>query len=410
MSNPIRDKHIVLGVTGSIASYKAADLASKLTQDGAKVDVILTQSALQFVTPLTFQSVTGRRAFTDADFWGYEAHVLHVGLGHSTNLVVIAPATANTMAKLAHGLADNLLSVTALAAHCPLLIAPAMDAGMYDHPATQANVEILRQRGVIFVGPNQGRMASGLSGLGRMVEPTEVLGEIRRVLAQSGILKGRKVVVTAGGTQEPIDTVRVVTNHSSGKQGFHIAQAALDLGADVTLISAPVHLPTPAGARRVDVRTAQEMLEAVLREVECADALIMAAAPADFRPANPAGQKLKKSRGVPEIQLELAPDILAHISQLKAQKGYPRLLVGFAAETENLLENAAAKLRGKKLNLLVANDVSASDSGFVVDTNRVILLEPEGNIERLPLLTKAQVAEVVMTRVCDLLGIDALER
>jgi phosphopantothenoylcysteine decarboxylase / phosphopantothenate---cysteine ligase len=410
MSNPIRGKTIILGVTGSIACYKAADLASKLTQAGAKVEVILTESAEKFVSPITFQSVTGRRAYGEADLWGYEAHVLHVGLGHSTNLMVIAPATANTIAKLAHGHADNLLTVTALAARCPLMIAPAMDAGMYDHPATQANVEILQQRGAIILGPNEGRMASGLSGVGRMVEPPEILGEVRRVLSKDGTLKGRKIVVTAGGTEEPIDPVRVITNHSSGKQGFHLAQAALDLGAEVTLVAAPVNLPTPSGAKRINVQTAEQMLNVVLREVECADALIMAAAPADFRPVNPAAQKLKKSGGVPQIELELAPDILAHVARLKEDKGYPRLTIGFAAESENLFENAAAKLRAKKLNLMVGNDVSAPDAGFEVDTNRVILIEPEGTIERLPLLTKSEVSEIVMTRVCDMLGLYSLER
>jgi phosphopantothenoylcysteine decarboxylase / phosphopantothenate---cysteine ligase len=410
MSNPIRGKTIILGVTGSIACYKAADLASKLTQAGAKVEVILTESAEKFVSPITFQSVTGRRAYGEADLWGYEAHVLHVGLGHSTNLMVIAPATANTIAKLAHGQADNLLTVTALAARCPLMIAPAMDAGMYDHPATQANVEILQQRGAIILGPNEGRMASGLSGVGRMVEPPEILGEVRRVLSKDGTLKGRKIVVTAGGTEEPIDPVRVITNHSSGKQGFHLAQAALDLGAEVTLVAAPVNLPTPSGAKRINVQTAEQMLNVVLREVECADALIMAAAPADFRPVNPAAQKLKKSGGVPQIELELAPDILAHVARLKEDKGYPRLTIGFAAESENLFENAAAKLRAKKLNLMVGNDVSAPDAGFAVDTNRVILIEPEGTIERLPLLTKSEVSEIVMTRVCDMLGLYSLER
>jgi phosphopantothenoylcysteine decarboxylase / phosphopantothenate---cysteine ligase len=411
MTTPLQNKHIVLGITGSIACYKGADLASKLTQAGARVDVILTQGAAQFLTPLTFQSVTGRRAFREEDLWGNEAHVLHVGLGHSTDLVVIAPATANTMAKLAHGIADNLLTVTALAASCPLLIAPAMDEGMFSHPATQANVEILKSRGAVIVGPASGHLASGLEGIGRMVEPQVVLGEIRQLLARGGPLNGRKVVVTAGGTQEPIDLVRVISNRSSGKQGFSLVQAALDLGAEVTLVAGPVQLPTPPGARRLDVETAQQMLEAVLAEVKDADALVMAAAVADFRPVNPAQQKIKKEQGLPDIRLELAPDILSAVAQQKMELGCPKITVGFAAESQKLYENARAKLQAKKLDLIVANDITATDAGFAVDSNRVKILSPEGNVETLPLLTKMQVGEHVMERVAALLaGEDQLER
>ena len=230
-------KHILLGVTGSIAAYKAADLASKLTQAGAQVDVILTNAAEKFVTPLTYQSVTGRKAYTDKDLWGDEAHVLHVNLGKTADLLVIAPCTADTMAKLAHGMADNLLTVTALAATCPILIAPAMDGGMFYHPATQANLQTLQTRSVLVAGPAAGHLASGLKGVGRMLEPIEILGHIRIALGKKGILAGKKIIVTAGGTQEAIDPVRVITNHSSGKQGYALAQAALDAGAKVTLIN-----------------------------------------------------------------------------------------------------------------------------------------------------------------------------
>jgi phosphopantothenoylcysteine decarboxylase / phosphopantothenate---cysteine ligase len=403
MSNPIVDKNIILGVTGSIAAYKAADLASKLTQAGARVDVILTSGATQFITPLTFQSVTGRRAFADQDLWGHEAHVLHVGLGHSTALVVIAPATANTLAKLAHGLADNLLTVTALAAVCPLIIAPAMDGGMFNHPATQANLDILKQRGAIVIGPDAGHLASGLSGVGRMVEPMEVLGQIRLALGRNGPLKNKKVVVTAGGAQEPIDSVRMIANRSSGKQGFSLAQAALDLGAQVTLICGPVSLPTPAGVRRVDVNTTEEMQQAVLSEVKNADVLLMAAAPADFRPVNPAGRKIKKIDGVPEIKLEFAPDILAAVAKQKEGIGCPRVMVGFAAETQDLLANAQSKLQAKKLDLIVANDVSEPDSGFSVDDNRITLIDTTGNIKDYPLMKKTEAAELVLERVVTIL-------
>jgi phosphopantothenoylcysteine decarboxylase / phosphopantothenate---cysteine ligase len=367
------------------------------------LDVILTSSAAQFVTPLTFQSVTGRRAFVDSDMWGSDGHILHVGLGHSSDLVVIAPATANTLAKLAHGLADNFLTVATLASQCPLLLVPAMDVGMFSHAATQKNLEILRERGAIVVGPAEGRMASGLSGMGRMVEPTEVMGAIRVALSREGKLKGRKVVITAGGTMEPVDTVRVLANRSSGKQGFSLAQAALDLGAQVVLISGPAYLPNPSGARIINIQTAQEMLGAVLKESRDADALVMAAAVADFRPSQPASKKLKKESGIPEIKLELAPDILSAVAQLKSEEGCPLVTVGFAAESQNLLENAISKLRSKKMDLIIANDITSRDAGFSVDTNRVAILDTNGNVETLPLMTKIEVAEIVMERVASLL-------
>jgi phosphopantothenoylcysteine decarboxylase / phosphopantothenate---cysteine ligase len=392
-------KQIILGVTGSIACYKAADLASKLTQAGAKVDVILTPAALEFVTPLTFQSVTGRRAFTEADLWGNQGHVTHVGLGHQADLLVIAPITANTIARLAHGLADNLLCVTALAAQCPLLIAPAMDGGMYEHPATQANLEILRSRQVSIIGPASGHLASGLSGVGRMVEPQEILGQIRLTLARSGPLRGKKVIVTAGGTQEPIDPVRVIANRSSGKQGFSLAQTALDLGAEVTLICGPVNLPTPPGAQRIDVQTAQEMQDAVLDAIKAADLLLMAAAVADFRPADPSEHKLKKEDGAPLIRLTKTCDILEAVAQHKTRMGFPRFTVGFAAESRDLLQNAQSKLIAKRLDLIVANDITAPDAGFGVDTNRVTLLFSDGTQEALALQTKLQVADAIFERL-----------
>jgi phosphopantothenoylcysteine decarboxylase/phosphopantothenate--cysteine ligase len=406
MTNPIKDKRILLGVTGSIACYKAADLASRLAQGGALVDVILTQAATQFVTPLTFQSVTGRRAYVDADLWGSEGHVQHIGLAHAADLLVIAPTSANTIARLAHGIADNLLCVTALAARCPLLVAPTMDGGMYTHPATQANLEVLRQRGATLLGPVEGHLASGLSGIGRMVEPPELFGHVRLALAKNGPLSGRLMIVTAGGTQEPIDPVRAITNRSSGKQGFAIAQEALDLGARVELITGPTAaLPPPVGAGRHEVRTAQDMLEAVLDCIPQADVLVMAAAVADFRPADPAGYKLKKEAGVPQIRLEETPDILAAVAQYRSSHGFPLVTVGFAAESQRLLENAAAKLKAKRLDLIVANDISASDAGFAVDQNRVTLLDAEGGVDSLPLMSKAEVAEVVMGRVVKKLGV-----
>ena len=396
--SPLTDKKILLGVTGSIAAYKSVDLASKLTQAGALVDVIMTEAATRFITPLTFQSVTGRKAFTD--LWGDEAHVIHVGLGESADLFVIAPATANTMAKIANGLADDLLSVTALAARCPILIAPAMDGGMYAHPATQANEKILRERGIIFVGPAEGRMASGLIGKGRMVEPPELLGHIRYTLSRGGVFKNKKVVVTAGGTQEDIDPVRFISNHSSGKQGFAVAQAALDRGADVILITAPTNQIAPIGVNLINVRSADEMGDAALRAAADADVLIMAAAVADFKPEASADQKIKRG-AITNYQLPLTKtvDILSAVAEQKEKIGKPKVVVGFAAETQNLIDNAREKVFKKKLSLIVANDVSAKDAGFFVDTNRVTIIDAGGGAQTLPLMSKAEVAEAVCERV-----------
>jgi phosphopantothenoylcysteine decarboxylase/phosphopantothenate--cysteine ligase len=390
------NKRIILGVTGSIAAYKAADLASKLAQAGAQVDVILTGAAEKFVTPLTFQSVTGRRAYTDGDLWGNEAHVLHVGLGHAADLLVIAPCTANTIAKLAHGQSDGLLAVTALATSAPLLIAPAMDGGMYDHPATQENIEILKKRGATFIGPAEGHLASGLSGVGRMLETPEVIGYIRILLGQNGPLARKKIVVTAGGTQEPLDPVRVITNRSSGKQGYALAQSALDMGAQVTLITTPTSLTHPTGAKVIRVETAKEMLTAVLAEASKSDALIMAAAVADFRPKDMAQDKIKKESGIPQIELEATEDILKGVAEQRAETNCPRVVVGFAAESRDLLANAEHKLKSKGLDFIAANDVSASGAGFAVETNRVTLLFADGRNENLPLMSKTEVAEIIL--------------
>ncbi|RCK73783.1 MAG: Phosphopantothenoylcysteine decarboxylase [Anaerolineae bacterium] len=404
MGNILSGKRILLGVSGSIACYKAADLASKLTQQGAVVTCVLTSAAREFITPLTFQSVTGQPAYTDQDLWGSEGHIQHVGLGHQADLIVIAPASANTIAKLAHGICDNLLTLACLAATCPILLAPAMDSGMYTHPATQANVQTLRERGVYIAGPGIGRMASGLSGLGRMLEPPEIIGHMRHLLGrQEGKLRGKRVVVTAGGTAEPIDAVRTLTNRSSGKQGFAIAQAAIDQGAEVTLIAGPTSLPTPVGAKRIDIQTAQEMLNAVLESVSDADALIMAAAVADYRPERPVAQKLSKEQGIPQIQLTLTPDILSAVAQLRAHSGFPRAVIGFAAESSDLIEHARQKLTRKKLDLIVANDITAPDAGFGTDTNRVTLIDPGGNVQTFPLMTKDEVAELILHRLIALL-------
>ncbi len=401
-------KRILLGVTGSIAAFKAAALASRLAQQRSKVDVIMTEAAVRFIAPLTFQALTGRPVYTD--MWatdssgGLGTHIAHVGLAHEADLLLIAPCTAQTMARVALGLADNLLSVTALAARCPILLAPAMDAGMYENPATQQHVQTLTERGVHFAGPTAGRMASGLEGLGRFLEPEEILGHARYLLGRGGPLAGRRLVVTAGPTREPIDPVRYLTNQSSGKQGFAIAQAALDAGADVTLIAGPSYLPTPVGALRIDVTTAQDMQTAVL-EHACgtppADVLIMSAAVADYRPAVYSEQKIKKDdiagQGGISLQLSLTrnPDILLEVA---GQPHRPQLCIGFAAESENLIAHAQQKLQRKQLDMIVANDITVADAGFAVDTNRVTLITTRG-AEELPLMSKSEVADHILARV-----------
>ena len=409
--NVLQDKRLIHGITGSIAAFKAAELSSKLTQMGAMVDAILTPAAEKFITSLTLQSVTGRRAYTEDDLWGGEAHVLHIGLARGADLLIIAPCTANTIAKLAHGEADNLLTITALAAQCPLLIAPAMDGGMLDHPATRENLAKLKERGAYIAGPAEGHLASGLSGNGRLIEPQELTGHIRLVLGRKGRLAAKKVVITAGGTQEPLDPVRVLTNRSSGKQGYALAQAALDAGAEVALISTPTALLPPIGAHMVPVQTAKQMLEAVLDESAKADALIMAAAVADFRPKETAENKLKRRDGIPQIELEETDDILEAVLRRKSgSKGLgtrdakkPFITVGFAAESQALIENAGDKLKAKKLDLIVANDITAKDAGFGMDTNRVVLLYPNGKQERLPLMTKTEAADIILERLAALM-------
>jgi phosphopantothenoylcysteine decarboxylase / phosphopantothenate---cysteine ligase len=396
-------KRLILGVTGSIAAYKAADLASKLTQAGAQVDVILTNAAEKFISPLTFQSVTGRRAYVDSDLWGSEAHVLHVGLGHTVDLLIVAPCTANTLAKLAHGSADSLLTVTALAANCPLLIAPAMDGGMFDHPATRENLDTLKKRGAVILGPSEGHLASGLSGTGRMLEPMEILGHARIALGQKGALAGKRILVTAGGTQEPLDPVRVLTNRSSGRQGYALAQAALDAGAQVILITTPTTLTPPVGARLINVQTAKQLLDCVLAESAQSDALIMAAAVADFRPRHQAKDKIKKEGGIPQIELEATEDILKTVSGQRRSRQRRFVVIGFAAESRDLLENATSKLKSKGLDFIAANDISAQDAGFAVETNRVTLLFADGRKETLPLMSKSEVAETIIERLAALL-------
>ena len=390
---PLEGRHIALGVTGSISAYKAADLASKLRQAGATVEVVMTPAAAQFVTPLTFQSLTGRAVVLDM-FAAAEAEA-HVEVARRADALVIAPASADCMANLASGRTPDMVTLTALATVAPVLVAPAMDSQMWAHPATQANVEMLRARGVTFVGPAEGRLASGRTGAGRLAEPAAIVGALRALLGRAGgDLSGRHVVVSAGPTQEPIDPVRYVGNRSSGKMGFAIAEAARDRGARVTLVTGPVALETPPGIERRDVSTVARML-AVLQEVTAAaDALVMSAAPADFGPENPATQKMKKTPGQESMRIDLAknPDILASLPA-----GGVR--VGFAAETENLAENAVAKLASKRLAFIVANDVTAAGSGFGTETNQVTIFHDDGRVDALPLMSKYAVAHAILDRI-----------
>ncbi len=398
MPNPLAQRSIALGVTGSIACYKAVDLASKLTQAGALVDVIMTREALQFLTPLTFRSITHRPVITDVFDPQSELSIDHVAIAERADAVIVAPATAHTIAKLALGLADDALTTTALATQAPLIIAPAMDAHMFDNAATQRNVSTLKSGSCIIAGPAKGRLASGLTGKGRLLETPELLGCLRQTLGRDGDFSGRKVVVSAGGTQEPIDPVRVIANHSSGKMGFAIAEAARDRGADVTLATAPTALPNPYGVSIVSVQTALQMQDAVRRECADADALIMAAAVADWRSANASDQKVKKGEADSwSVELVKNPDIVAGIDSNILVK------VGFAAESEDLLANARSKLFSKGLHLIAANDITADDSGFGADTNKVILLDSEGGCHPLPLMSKYDVAHQILDRVVEYL-------
>jgi phosphopantothenoylcysteine decarboxylase / phosphopantothenate---cysteine ligase len=398
MTDGLAGKRIALGVCGGIAAYKAADLASKLTQAGAQVDVIMTEPAQRFVTPLTFAALTHREVRTDLyrDWLGEDTG--HVALAHGVAALVVAPATAQTIARLALGLADDLLSAVALSTTAPLLIAPAMEPQMYAHPATQGHLRTLRERGALVMTPGEGRMASGLLGVGRLPEPAEILGALRVLLGRGGPLAGRRVVVTAGGTQEPLDPVRYIGNRSSGQMGWALAEAALELGADVTLIHGPVGPAPPYGVTAVRVGTTREMEAAVRAAAPGATALIMAAAPADFRPARLATQKIKKTPGQDTLTLDLVrnPDILAGLRDLPGAEGLVR--VGFAAETEQLLENARGKLEAKGLDLIVANEATSSIGAA---ESAVTLLDAAG-IEALPAQPKAVTARQILARVAQL--------
>jgi phosphopantothenoylcysteine decarboxylase/phosphopantothenate--cysteine ligase len=394
----LEDKRVVLGVSGGIAAYKAADLASKLTQAGAQVDVIMTESAQKFVTPLTFSALTHRPVRTDvfADWLGEDTG--HVGLAHDAGILVVAPATAHTIARLALGLSDDLLSPVYLSTQAPVLIVPAMESGMYRHPATQEHIETLRSRGAVVMEPGEGHLASGATGVGRMPEVPEIVAAIRRTLGMNGALAGRRVVVTAGGTQEPIDPVRFVGNGSSGKMGYSIAEEAYYAGAEVTLISGPVGLQPPHGVEFVGVTTALSMEAAVREVVQEADALVMAAAVADYAPAEVSEQKIKKTGDTLKLTLARNPDILGNLAEMEL----PGLVrVGFAAETQDLVRNAHEKLEKKRLDMIVANDAVASIGS---DESALTLIRRGGAVEELPPMPKRESAGIIVARIADMLG------
>jgi phosphopantothenoylcysteine decarboxylase/phosphopantothenate--cysteine ligase len=394
----LKNKTIVLGITGGIAAYKAADIASKLTQAGAKVETVMTEAATKMITPLTLRNITRRPVVTDMFEMASEYSVEHIALAEAADVVLIAPATANTISKLAAGIADNMLGCIVLATRAPVIIAPAMNDIMYQNSVTQENIGKLKARGFTVIEPEYGRLASGKMGKGRLPETSKIIEVIERALGQKKDLDGKRIVVTAGGTREPIDPVRHIGNRSSGKMGYALAEAARDRGAEVTLIAANVSLNEPGGVEIIQVKTAVEMKKAVTVAVKKADVLLMAAAVADYQPEVIARSKIKKESAQNlTLKLVKTPDILSEV------KG-KFIKVGFAAESENIIANAKKKLEQKKLDMVVANDITEPDSGFDVDTNRVIIIDKKGKTEELPLMSKREVAEKVLDRVKGMMG------
>ncbi len=389
-------KCVVLGVTGGIAAYKACELTSRLRKAGAQVYVIMTKNACQFVAPLTFETLSNHPVATDTFARPETWEVEHVALAKRADVFVIAPATANILAKMACGLADDMLSTTVLATRAPVLVAPAMNTGMWDNPATQENVERLQQRGVHFIGPEGGFLACGDTGAGRMSEPKDIFDAIEKLLAMQQDLAGLSVLVTAGPTQERLDPVRFITNRSSGKMGYAIAAAAAARGASVTLVTGPTSLPIPQGVNAVRILSTQELYDQMLALCPKMDVVIQAAAPADFTPETVADQKIKKQGNEPlVIRLTQTPDVATAVGKTKKEG---QTLVGFAAETNDVLQNAQKKLAKKNLDLIVANDVTAPGAGFDVDTNIVTFVTQDG-LEKLPKMKKAEVADALLDRI-----------
>lgn len=393
---PLEGKCVVLGVTGGIAAYKACELTSRLRKAGAQVFVVMTKNACQFVAPLTFETLSNHPVATDTFARPETWEVEHVALAKRADAFVIAPATANILAKMACGIADDMLSTTVLATRAPILVAPAMNTGMWENTATQENVRILRGRGVHFIGPEGGFLACGDTGAGRMSEPSAIFEAVEKLLSAPNDLAGLRVLVTAGPTQERLDPVRFITNRSSGKMGYAIAQAATERGACVTLITGPVNLPVPSGTEAVRIQSTQELYAQMTERCVDQDIVIQAAAPADFTPETVADSKIKKQDDEPlVIRLTQTPDVAAAVGKLKKPG---QTLVGFAAETNDVLENAQKKLEKKNLDLIVANDVTAPGAGFDVDTNLVTLISRDG-LETLPLMQKSQVAHALLDKI-----------
>jgi len=392
----LKNKVIVLGVSGGIAAYKAADLASKLAQAGANVKVVMTREATELVKPLTFQALTGNPVVTGMFEPAPLSAITHVSLADEADIVVIVPATANIIAKMAAGIADDILTCTVLATKAPIVISPAMHNNMYVNPVTRENIAKLKTRGFTVIPAVHGRLASGSIGYGRLPEIAEIMGIVTQTLGKKSDLSGKRIVVTAGGTQEAIDPVRYISNNSSGKMGYALAEAARDRGAVVTLITTPTVLNPVAGVETVNVRSAKQMKDAVIRTTAKADVLIMAAAVADYMPKTVAAQKIKKDAGSLTLELVKTPDILSEVNG-------KFIKVGFAAETQDLVANAKKKLVNKSLDIIVANDVTAKDSGFGSDSNKVVIIKKEGKMEDLPLMTKREVAEKIMDNVVKLL-------
>ncbi|MDK2820720.1 MAG: phosphopantothenoylcysteine decarboxylase / phosphopantothenate---cysteine ligase [Clostridia bacterium] len=394
----LKGKTVILGITGGIAAYKGAELCRLLIQEGATVQVVMTQAAQQFITPLTFSTITGQETLTET-FASDSQPLKHIELANKADLFLVAPATANIIAKFAMGLADDLLSTTALVINCPALVAPAMNVNMYAKTVVQENLSILKRRGWKIIEPEEGFLACGTSGKGRLANLESIVAACRQALLPSDF-EGQKVLVTAGGTREPLDPVRYIGNYSSGKMGYALAQAAKERGAEVTLISTS-ELPPPPEIDIVRVQTAAEMLAAIQERFSECDIVIKAAAVADFRPGNMAEQKIKKGDHKElNLSLEPTPDILANLSKVKEKQ----LLIGFAAETQDLLQNAKKKLDEKNLDLIVANDVNRKDAGFGSETNVVTLLYPDGHKEQVPKMPKLEVAHRILDAIRTLPG------
>jgi phosphopantothenoylcysteine decarboxylase/phosphopantothenate--cysteine ligase len=393
----LKDRNIVLGVTGGIAAYKAAELVRELVRAEAKVHVVMTQSAQAFVTPLTFQTLSGNPVITELFSLVEESEIGHISLADKAEVLVIAPATANIIGKIAGGIADDMLTTIVMATKAPVLLAPAMNVHMWENAGCQENIQKLRSRGFHFIDPESGELACGYEGKGRLAEVTAIVEEIRTILSPQDFAR-ETVLITAGPTEEPIDPVRFITNRSSGKMGFALAHAALRRGAEVILISGPTALAPPPKVKFISARSTAQMREAVLTSLENASILLMAAAVSDYRPRQRAATKIKKSEAEMVLTLERNPDILAEAGK---QKGH-RILVGFAAETENLLRNARRKLKEKNLDLIVANDVTLPGAGFEVDTNIVKFLDRSPKVEELPLMTKEELADRILNRIAQL--------